>query len=383
MLSNPLRSLVTEPRPAHVPERVWRDGALLALLAGSAITELAFRPEVRAEPWLGIVFVLALGVALWLRRTSPSTVVLLMFGAASVVSLVSLAGVVEPPLLHSTAWILVLPYALVRWGSGREIAVGVPVILGSAVLGAVADFTGVADLIAGFVILLFTCAIGATVRYRTHARLREVDQAKLQEREQLARELHDTVAHHVSGIAIQAQAGRAVAATHPEKAVTALEVIEEAASRTLDELRAIVGLLRDGTEPDLAPQPGIADLDRLGAAASERPTVDVELVGDLDGLSPALEAAIYRIAQESITNAVKHSRHATRIHVHVAGDDDAVRLTVRDDGEGRTVDRHAVGYGLIGMTERASLLGGTLDAGPGEGRGWTVEAALPRGAGGS
>jgi signal transduction histidine kinase len=77
---------------------------------------------------------------------------------------------------------------------------------------------------------------------------------------------------------------------------------------------------------------------------------------------------------------VRHGRHATRISVSVAGDDDCVRLTVRDDGDASSTGRHSAGYGLVGMTERAMLLGGTLEAGPGPDRGWTVNAVLPRAA---
>ena len=111
------------------------------------------------------------------------------------------------------------------------------------------------------------------MRYRASSRLRETDQVKLREREQLARELHDTVAHHVSAIAIRAQAGRALAPSRPDAAVDALEVIEEEASRTLDELRAMVGALRQGEEPDLAPQRGVADIERLGRGAERRARV--------------------------------------------------------------------------------------------------------------
>ena len=171
--------------------------------------------------------------------------------------------------------------------------------------------------------MLFPAALGASVRYRANSRLREMDQVKLREREQLARELHDTVAHHVSAIAIRAQAGRVVAASHPDAAVDALEVIEEEASRTLAEMRTMVGALRQGEEPDLAPQRGVADIERLAHSAGDRPRVDVELSGDLDDLRPSVEAAIYRLAQESITNAMRHARHATRINVWVVGDDDA------------------------------------------------------------
>jgi signal transduction histidine kinase len=90
-------------------------------------------------------------------------------------------------------------------------------------------------------------------------------------------------------------------------------------------------------------------------------------------------AAIYRIAQESITNAIKHARHATRVDVRVTGDGDRVRLTVRDDGDaGPSGADPSAGYGLAGMTERAALLGGTLEAGPSADSGWTVTAVLPR-----
>ncbi len=104
----------------------------------------------------------------------------------------------------------------------------------------------------------------------------------------------------------------------------------------------------------------------------------MQLAGDLDGLRPLVGAAIYRIAQESVTNAVKHARHATRIDVRVTGHDDAVRLTVRDDGDGVPSGAgRSPGYGLAGMTERATLHGGTLEPGPGPGRGCLFTATLP------
>ena len=105
----------------------------------------------------------------------------------------------------------------------------------------------------------------------------------------------------------------------------------------------------------------------------------MHLSGDLDELSPAVRVAIYRTAQESITNAVRHARHATRITVDVAGDGEQVRLTVRDDGAASTTGHIQPGYGLLGMAERASLLGGTLRAGPDPDGGWTVSVLLPKG----
>lgn len=182
-----------------------------------------------------------------------------------------------------------------------------------------------------------------------------MDQVKLREREQLARELHDTVAHHVSAIAIRAQAGRVAAASEPDAALDALKVIEKEASRTLAEMRVIVAALRV-SEPDLDPQRGVADIERLARATGDSLRVDVEPSGDLHDLRPSVGAAIYRLAQESITNAVQHARHATRIDVRVIGEDDCVRLTVADDGDASPTGGSQPGYGLLGMAERATLL---------------------------
>jgi signal transduction histidine kinase len=106
----------------------------------------------------------------------------------------------------------------------------------------------------------------------------------------------------------------------------------------------------------------------------------VHLSGDPDQLRPSLGAAVYRLAQKPITNALRHARHATRIDVRVAGEEDCVRLTVCDDGDASATGAgsNESGYGLVGMTERAVLLGGSLEAGPGPGKGWTVSAVLPR-----
>jgi signal transduction histidine kinase len=207
--------------------------------------------------------------------------------------------------------------------------------------------------------------------------MRELDQVRLRERELLARELHDIVAHHVSAMVIRAQAGRVVSAADPQAAMDALAVIEAEGTRTLAEMRTMVGVLRDDRTAALVPQPGVADLERLARSVGDRPWVEVKMSGDVEDLGPAVGAAIYRIAQESITNAVRHARNATRIDVGVTVDGDAVHLTVRDDGETTSAPRNPLGYGLVGMTERASLLGGSFAAGPGADRGWTVDVVLP------
>ena len=145
--------------------------------------------------------------------------------------------------------------------------------------------------------------------------MRDIEQAKLRQRNELARELHDTVGHHVSAIAIQAQAGRALAASDPDRALATLETIEEAAARTLEEMRAMVGVLRDGTEPDFAPQPGVAAIEQLARSDGGWPRVDVQLPGDPVDVNASVGAALYRIAQEAVTNAVRHARNATQVVV--------------------------------------------------------------------
>ena len=228
----------------------------------------------------------------------------------------------------------------------------------------------------GILFLLFPFELGIAVRYLSSTRLRELDQVKLRERAQLARELHDTVGHHVSAIAIRAQAGQLLASTQPNAAVDALAVIEREASQALAEMRVVVGGLRDGESAPLTPQPRVAELEQL--ASDDGPDVRINRSGDLDDLTPAMDTAIYRIAQESVTNAVRHGAHVTRIDVGVVGDTDRVHVTVTDDGDANVNGRGVDGFGLVGMAERATILGGTLDAGPQPGRGWRVHAVLPK-----
>jgi len=376
MVRNAVRSLLAEPRAQEPPTRVWRDWLLVAALLTAVLLEGVLRDDLVWKP-----VALALGVAvvcslLW-RRTHPLAVVAAVFGALIVLDIATLIRGDGPIGLYSLICVVVLPYALVRWGSGREIVIGLAIILVALVLGNVSDFTGYVEAFVGSVFLLFPATLGAAVRSWSTARMRELDQVRLRERELLARELHDTVAHHVSAMVIRAQAGRVVSAADPQAAMDALAVIEAEGTRTLAEMRTMVGVLRDDRTAALVPQPGVADLERLARSVGDRPRVEVKMSGDVEDLGPAVGAAIYRIAQESITNAVRHARNATRIDVGVTLDGDAVHLTVRDDGETTSAPRNPLGYGLVGMTERATLLGGSFAAGPGAARGWTVDVVLP------
>jgi signal transduction histidine kinase len=376
MLRDDLRTLWTEPRPPGAPARVWRDWALLAVgLAGVAL-EATLRDDVVWLPVAAVFGVWLVVLTLW-RRTRPLVVIALAFGAMIGLEVATLAAHPPKPVgLYTGLVLLVLVYALPRWGSGREVVLGSALILAGFALSVLADDTPAGEQVVGFGFLLLPAVIGASVRFRATARARQLEQVRSRERERLARELHDTVAHHVSAIVIRAQAGRVVAGTDPAAAVEALESVEEEGARTLEEMRSLVAALREGAGAELAPPAGVADLARLLRAPGGRLRVDLGLDGELDTLPPAVDAAVYRIVQESVTNAMRHAVDATQIVVRVSGEPQRVRVSVRDDGvrTGRGRD----GYGLAGLRERAALLGGALRAGPGADQGWGVEAELPR-----
>ena len=378
MVSNPLRSVLDEPRPPSAPVRVWRDWALLAAVVTAGVLEAALRERLPL-PWLSVLVTVGLAPTLLWRRTHPFAVVAVAFGLSALVDLALL--VADAPALetYTMIYFLVLPYALFRWGSGREAAAGLVIILIAAALGIFVSWTGVGDAIGGTAVLMSSVALGLSVRTQHGARERRLEQMKSEERVQLARELHDTVAHHVSAIAIQAQAGRALAATSPDSSLEALRVIEVEASRTLAEMRAMVRVLRNEAPADYAPQPGVADIERLVGASPAEPRVVVTLTGDLADLPSAVDAAVFRIAQEAVTNARRHARNATRVDVRVAGHPTSVQVHVLDDGDPPAAPAATrPGFGLVGMVERALLLGGTCQAGRCPGRGWAVDATLPR-----
>ena len=379
VLSDALRSLWDEPRAPGAPARVWRDWVLVGALSLSALLEGTLRSDVLWRPVALILALTLVWTLLW-RRTHPLLMVAIAFVPLAAVSAASLASGVAPVGMYTNGFILLLPYALLRWGSGRGVLLGLPLIMTTYVLGMAADYTNFGESVAGLLFGLFPAVLGVLVRLQSQTHAQEKEQVKLREREQLARDLHDTVAHHVSAIAVRAQAGRYVSASDPERAIDSLRVIEEEASRALTEMRVMVGALRRGEDADLAPQRGIRDIPQL-AHDDHSPVIAVHIAGSLDDLSSAVDAAVYRMAQESITNAVRHARNATRVDVRVHAGEGDIGLTVSDDGAPSIVPSDRQGYGLLGMRERAALLGGTFEAGPQREGGWRVTTVLPRNGG--
>ena len=372
-----LRSFWSEPAVADAPRPMWRDWSLVAVLGVLTVVEMFVRDDI-PYPWLSLLAA-AVGIpTLLIRRTHPLAAVLITFGIATLVDIPWLIDgrVGEAPGLYTSGSVLLLPYALFRWGSGRHALIGLMVMSVPIVVHSVFDYNAASETVTGLVIFLATIVLGLAMRFRGGARTAKLDELRAREREHLARDLHDTVAHHVSAIAIRAQAGIAVAPTDPNAALDALRVIETEASRTLTEMRTIVRTLRGDDAPELAPLPTIADVPTLAATTTDGPAVHVELLGATDDVPAAIGTAAYRLAQESITNARRHAHGASRIDVVVRSTPDTVTVEVTDDGSTPTTRRGA-GYGIVGMVERAEQLGGTCTAGPRDGRGWMVTAVLP------
>ncbi len=176
-VSNPLRSLLEEPRPASPPARVWRDWALLGLVTGLAVLEWAVRDDLPL-PVLSVVLAVGLAPLLLWRRTHPLAVVVAAFGAVAVVDLVLVATDAPSLDMYTMVYLLLLPYALVRWGSGREAVAGLAVIVVPAVLSLVVSWSGVGDAIGGIAVLLASFALGWAVRSQDSARERRLEQVK-------------------------------------------------------------------------------------------------------------------------------------------------------------------------------------------------------------
>jgi signal transduction histidine kinase len=222
-------------------------------------------------------------------------------------------------------------------------------------------------------------ALGEAARNRRTAIEEEARRAVADERARLARELHDVIAHSVSIIVVQAGAADDVFDDRPDQARAALRSIERAGRDALRELRRLLGAVRpDGTAQPTEPQPGLDRLDELAEPLREGGLkVVVRREGPALPLPASVDLYAYRIVQEALTNTLRHAR-ATRAEVTVHYRQDAVEIDVRDDGAAAGAGGgDAGGHGLVGMRERATLLGGTLEAGPLRRGGYRVHARLP------
>ena len=230
--------------------------------------------------------------------------------------------------------------------------------------------------------LLVPWAAGTVVRmYRESAARAREEMARdraYEERLRIAREVHDVVGHGLAAINMQAGVALHVLDRRPEKARDALDAIRQTSKAALDDLRGTLAVFRQPDGGERSPTPGLDQLDALVQRITEGGVpVDLEITGDPARLPAATDLAAYRIVQESLTNVVKHAG-PTSASVRVHYGPDEVELEVTDEGRARPgAEVSSTGYGIPGMGERASAVGGTLETGPRAGGGFRVHARLP------
>ena len=333
------------------------------------------------------LFAVAGGALIW-RRFHPLAVLGATVAAVTLSAALGYGGVVGFTML-------VALYSVGRYViNNRWSAIG----LGGAIaLNAVSNLIAgspATDLGLGFGIFILVWYIGRRIRIRgdyvellqnratqlEREQAAEARRAVAEERTRIARELHDVVAHRVSVMTVQAGAAKTVATADPERALQAMEAVEQAGRQALNELRHLLGVLRPPTDVDgLGPQPGIAEVPRLVDQFREA-GLDVSLTIDAaqTDLQARVDLSTYRIVQEALTNVLKHAGPSARTEVRLGGDSDRVAIEVLDNGQGATI-LPGSGHGIAGMRERAQLLGGSLEAGPRPGGGFQVVAHLPIG----
>jgi signal transduction histidine kinase len=382
----------------RLPASAWVfDSALALVAAGWPMAVFASMPVLSGVP----VGMLAVGYALVLlhtlplaaRRRFPGTVL-----GISVASGLAIGALGLPPFFLGPA-ILVAVYSVAAYGDRRVALAG----LAAAELGLAAVQLTPGKFDAPVVWVQFALIIGAAwllgyfvgdrhvYAARLEERTAELEQAReelarravAEERLRLARELHDVVAHSMSVIAVQSGVGAHVAESRPEEVGKALSAIEATSRATLEELRRLLGVLRQDSEPQasLAPVPGLADLEGLlGEVAKAGLAVRLQVEGTPSPLPAGVDLSAYRIVQEALTNVVKHAGPA-QAQVTIGYRDRDVTVEVTDDGRGAAAPagdgRGGTGHGLVGMRERVAAFGGDLETGPRPGGGFRVAARLP------
>ena len=347
---------------------------------------------------LVVLVVLAMVAATAVRRVHPVLCAVVTYSGALAHLLLG------TQIVAADVTVLVALYAVAAYGPRWASRLGlVGALLGAALQGAAVFASGgfsaaesfvtgvmVAVAIAGTSLATWTAGEWRRTRrayveslVERAARLeREREQqaeiATAAERARIARELHDVVAHSLSVIIAQADGGRYAAAAAPEAAVRALETVAATGRGALTDMRRLLGVLRDGEGADLAPQPDAAAVPELVAGvAGSGLDVRLEERGEPRAIGGGEGLAAYRIVQEALTNVLKHAGPAARACVAMEWGPRALVITVEDDGRGAAAADDGQGRGLGGMSERATLYGGTVEAGPRPGGGFGVRAVLP------
>lgn len=369
-------------RPGWVPD-VLAGALAIGVLLGVATCAHGL-PGTPLDP-LGYTLLVAAGVSMGLCRRWPAT-------AACVVTVVLTMFIVRDYAqgpVWATAWVAL---AALSWRTTRRVALaGAAIMIGVLSVAALVTGAGgtgeVAVFIGWAVAAVFVsdavrsrrdhlAGLRERARYLERTRDEEARRRVAEERLRIARDLHDSVASAMATINVQAGSARHVADRRPEAAADALAVIQRASGDVLDELGAMLTVLRDDTRgADRAPVPGAADIPRLARSTVESGlAVELSTEGPVEAVPAVLGTAVYRVVQESLTNVLRHSRASTARVRLVSGAGGSVLAEIGDDGPAAPRATGGTGVGIRGMRERVTSTGGTFEAGPAEGGGFLVRA---------
>jgi signal transduction histidine kinase len=410
-------------RPRPDASSLRRDALAAVLLAlGAAISALLYTRvgwyEDPAPLWLAAVAIAGLTVPLAFRRRAPELVAIIVSVAFFVIGQFRV-----PELLFGNIGLFIAIYTLGAWGRNRRRAnvLRAAIILAMFVWVAVNLIVTVnnpdwmpelsrsgifSQLAALAVIQVLTNLLYFGAAYffgnagyaaaREHAELerssaelnaareRNAAQAVALDRVNIARELHDVVAHHVSVMGVQAGAARRVLQTDPQQATGSLEVIEQSARNAVDELHRLLTTLRESETDAASSSASTRGVDQLGdladATSAAGTPVELNVIGTPRPVTPLIGFTLYRVAQEALTNTRKHGGPLARVDVRLRYLDDDVELEIVDTGIGRSLAPGKGGLGQVGMRERIAAVGGELELGPRARGGYLVRARIPVGA---
>lgn len=365
-------------------------GVVIALLALPGLMPVLDESRRDPDAW-SLILILLMSMPIAFRRVAPDVVM----GTTGIATVIYYGlGYPDTPAALGT---LVALYSVAAHGN-RKIAIqaliGTAIGMSFSILVSEPGDLTLQILISNYIIYGTAWVIGDNVRTRrayTHeleeraARLeseRETrsQEAVIEERRRIAREMHDVVAHNVSVMVVQAGAARRVMDSRPEQARDALSSIETTGRQALTEMRRLTGVLRRDHETDKTPQPGLGYLGKLVEQTREAGLpVEVTVEGRPYELPQGADLSAFRILQEALTNSLKHAGPSSAA-VCIRYCPGRLELRVTDDGRGaaeRLSNGHVEGHGLVGMRERVSMFGGDLKTGPRPGGGYEVTATLP------
>jgi signal transduction histidine kinase len=366
--------------------------AAAVLLAVSMPFVFSWHADTPSPTWRGYLLAACTAVPLVWRRRAPLASALAV--ALFTVALVLYDRPGQPMQYGAVVSVFTMASIAVPW---QRIATVVLWCAGILIVGAVDDdSTAVGDAFAVLTVLsayglgaltrtrrAYTAALEERARRSEWERRIDVERAAAAERARIAREMHDVLAHAVSLMVVQAEAGPVAVRTDPDRASAAFDAIATAGRDAMAQLRQLLNVLRtDDGAAERAPQPTVAGLQELAEQVARTGLrVDLEVVGAPRPLRPDIDVAAYRVVQEALTNAVRHAAAASAV-VRLDWRDEMLTIVVTDDGHG--VADHDGGHGLVGIRERVAACGGSTSAAPGsDGRGFVVTARLPAGLNGA